>query len=138
MLYLEHLNLVVKDIPQALKFYQVAFPHWRIRGEGQSTWYGKPRRWLHFGDDDIYLALSDHGESDIRDNRAFQVGLSHFAFVTNELTNITQRLMAAGFVGVQGDGAAGVRNNTYFIDSDGYEIELVEYLTADIGQKNDY
>ena len=82
--------------------------------------------------------MSDHGESDIRDNRAFQVGLSHFAFVTNELTNITQRLMAAGFVGVQGDGAAGVRNNTYFIDSDGYEIELVEYLTADIGQKNDY
>ena len=42
MLYLEHLNLVVKDISPALAFYQAAFPHWRIRGEGQSTWYGKP------------------------------------------------------------------------------------------------
>jgi len=138
MLYLEHLNLVVKDIPQALTFYQAAFPHWRIRGEGQSTWYGKPRRWLHFGDDKIYLALSDHGESDIRDNRAFQVGLSHFAFVTDELAQITQRLQAAGFAGEQGDGTLGIRNNTYFIDSDGYEVEFVEYLTAVIAQRNDY
>tara|TARA_B110000211_G_scaffold171490_1_gene193644 strand:- start:14444 stop:14860 length:417 start_codon:yes stop_codon:yes gene_type:complete len=138
MLYLEHLNLVVKDISPALAFYQAAFPHWRIRGEGQSTWYGKPRRWLHFGDDDIYLAFSDHGESNIRDNRKFQVGLSHFAFVTNELAQITQRLEVAGFLGKQGDGAPGVRHNTYFVDTEGYEIEFVEYLTEDFEQRNAY
>lgn len=138
MLYLEHLNLVVKNIPQALTFYQAAFPHWCIRGGGQSTWHGKPRRWLHFGDDSIYLALSDHGESDIRDNKAFQVGLSHFAFVTDELAQVTQRLKAAGFVDVQGDGAEGIRKNTYFVDSDGFEVEFVEYLTADIEKRNDY
>lgn len=138
MLYLEHLNLVVKDIPQALTFYQAAFPHWRVRGEGRTTWHGKPRRWLHFGDDNIYLALSDHGESDIRDNSAFQVGLSHFAFVTDELAQVTQRLQAAGFVGEQGDGTPDVRNNSYFVDSDGYEVEFVEYLTAVIEQRNDY
>lgn len=138
MLYLEHLNLVVKDIPRALAFYQAAFPHWHVRGEGHSTWHGKPRRWLHFGDDYLYLALSDHGDSDIRDNSGYQVGLSHFSFVTDELTQLTQRLNAAGFIGEQGDGTSGIRNNTYFVDADGYEVEFVEYLTEVVSIRNDY
>jgi len=138
MLYLEHLNLVVKDIPKALAFYQAAFPHWRIRGEGRSTWYGKDRRWLHFGDDYLYLALSDHGESDIRDNSGYQVGLSHIAFVTDELAQVTQRLEAAGFTAEKGEGSPGIRNNTYFTDADGYEIEFVEYLTEVVKERNDY
>ena len=138
MLYLEHLNLVVKDIPRALAFYQAAFPHWRIRGKGRSKWHGKPRCWLHFGDDYLYLALSDHGDSDIRDNSGYQVGLSHFAFVTDELVKVTQRLKAAGFIGKQGDGTSGIRNNTYFVDADGYEIEFVEYLTEVVSRRNDY
>jgi catechol 2,3-dioxygenase-like lactoylglutathione lyase family enzyme len=138
MLYLEHLNLVVKDIPRALAFYQAAFPHWHIRGEGRSTWHGKPRRWLHFGDDYLYLALSDHGDSNIRDNSGFEVGLSHFAFVTDELENVTQRLKAAGFSADKGEGTPSVRKNTYFTDPDGYEIEFVEYLTEIVGKRNDY
>ena len=138
MLYLEHLNLVVRDISKALAFYQAAFPHWKIRGEGHSTWHGKPRRWLHFGDDHLYLALSDHGESDIRDNSGFEVGLSHFAFVTDELAQVTQRLESAGFIGEKGEGTTGIRNNTYFTDADGYEIEFVEYLTDAVGKRNDY
>lgn len=32
MIHLEHINLVVDDIPAALRFYQAAFPHWRVRG----------------------------------------------------------------------------------------------------------
>ena len=138
MLYLEHLNLVVKDIPRALAFYQAAFPHWHVRGEGHSTWHGKPRRWLHFGDDYLYLALSDHGNSDIRDNSGYQVGLSHFAFVTDEFEQVTQRLEAAGFIGEKGDGTSGIRNNTYFVDADGYEVEFVEYLTEVVAKRNDY
>ena len=138
MLYLEHLNLVVKDIPQALAFYRAAFPHWRIRGEGRSMWHGKPRRWLHFGDDYLYLAFSDHGESSIRDNSGFEIGLSHFAFVTDELEQVTQRLEAAGFIGKKGEGTANIRNNTYFVDADGYEIEFVEYLTEVVAERNDY
>lgn len=35
MLHLEHLNLVVNDIPATLAFYQAAFPNWRIREEGE-------------------------------------------------------------------------------------------------------
>ena len=28
-MHLEHLNLVVSDIPKSLEFYQAAFPHWK-------------------------------------------------------------------------------------------------------------
>ena len=52
---LEHANLVLTKIEPTLKFLETAFPEWRIRGEGKSDWYGKPRRWLHFGDDDSYV-----------------------------------------------------------------------------------
>ena len=60
MVHLEHLNLVVRDIPASVKFYQAAFPHWRIRQQGESQWNGKDRKWLHIGDDYQYLTDKDH------------------------------------------------------------------------------
>ena len=81
MLHLEHLNLVVNDIPQTLSFYQAAFPHWAVRGGGQNDWYGKPRSWVHFGDDYQYLAFNDNGVGENRDLKGHQVGLAHFAYV---------------------------------------------------------
>ena len=82
MLYLEHLNLVVNDIPAAQTFYQAAFPHWRVRDQGESDWYGKRRKWLHLGDDYQYLTFNDNGEGNNRDLAGHQSGLAHFAFVT--------------------------------------------------------
>ena len=67
MIRLEHANLVVKDIPATLDFIQTAFPDWKIRGQGEMTWHGKPRHWLHVGDDDCYLTLNDDGEGEPRE-----------------------------------------------------------------------
>ncbi|MCG6481712.1 VOC family protein, partial [Vibrio parahaemolyticus] len=85
MIQLEHINLVVKNIPEMLKFYQTAFPHWYVRDEGEGTWSGKHRNWLHFGDEYQYIAMSDHGEGENRDLGGHQVGLAHFAYVTNNV-----------------------------------------------------
>jgi predicted enzyme related to lactoylglutathione lyase len=136
MLYLEHLNLVVKDIPAVLKFYEAAFPHWRIRDQGDSDWYGKPRKWLHFGDDYQYLALADNGEGENRDLEDHQPGLAHFAFVTGNIDAVIKRLAAAGFP-VDKDGAdEPYRKNAYFIDPAGFEVEFVEYLSDIPEQRN--
>ena len=62
-MYLEHVNLVVADMDAMLHFYRAAFPHWRIRDEGAGEWYGKPRKWLHFGDDYHYLAQGSGRQS---------------------------------------------------------------------------
>ena len=136
MLYLEHLNLVVKDIPAALTFYQAAFPHWRVRDSGESEWYGKQRNWLHFGDDYQYLTFNDDGNGNNRDLTGHQPGLAHFAFVTGNIDAVIERLAAAGFP-VDKDGAdEPFRRNAYFIDPDGFEVEFVEYLSDVPEQRN--
>ncbi len=136
MIQLEHINLVIKDIDASLKFYRAAFPHWSIRSKGESEWYGKPRNWLHFGDDYQYLALSDHGEGDNRDLEGHSVGLAHFAFVTNNLQALIKRLNDAGFPIAKPGSDNPYRDNIYFIDPDGFEVEFVEYKTDIPFQRN--
>jgi len=136
MLQLEHLNLVVTNIQKILQFYRAAFPHWRVRDQGQGTWYGKPRNWLHFGDDHQYLAFSDNGEGENRDLSGHQAGLAHFAFVTGNLDALIGRLDDAGF-GVEKEGAdEPYRRNIYFIDPAGFEVEFVEYSSDLPEQRN--
>jgi len=129
MMYLEHINLVVDDVPKMLTFYRAVFPHWRIRDEGVGDWYGKSRKWLHFGDDYHYIALSDNGEKKNRNLKGHQVGLAHFAYVTSNLDALIERLIRAGFE-IAKDGAENnYRKNVYFEDPAGFEVEFVEYLT---------
>lgn len=126
---LEHVNLVVKNIPATLIFYQAAFPHWRVRSEGSGQWYGKARNWLHFGDSFQYLSFSDHGEGEIRDNTGHQVGLAHFGYQVQNLDALIERLNAAGFAVDKVGTANPYRKNVYFIDPTGYEVEFIEYLS---------
>lgn len=138
MLHLEHINLVIKDISNALCFYQAAFPHWRIRGGGEGTWYGKDRQWLHFGDDYQYLAFNNDGVGENRDLTGHQVGLAHFAFVTQDLDAMIKRLNTAGF-DIDKPGAEDpYRKNIYFKDPDGYNVEFVEYLSDLPSERNRY
>ena len=95
MIHLEHINLVVKDIPETLTFYQAAFPHWKVRGGDKGEWYGKSRNWVHFGDDYQYIAFNDDGVGKNRDLTGHQVGLAHFAFVTNNIEAVIERLANA-------------------------------------------
>ncbi|WP_333606801.1 VOC family protein [Arsukibacterium sp.] len=135
-MYLEHVNLVVADIAEVLPFYHAAFPHWRVRDQGHGEWYGKPCNWLHFGDDYHYLVFSDHGEGANRDLTGHSVGLAHFAFVTTNLAALIERLAQAGFA-VDAPGAQEpFRENVYFIDPAGFEVEFVQYLSDVPAERN--
>jgi len=135
-MYLEHLNLVVRDIPETLSFYRAAFPHWRIRKEGRADWYGVERNWVHFGDDYQYLTFNDDGMGENRDLSGHQVGLAHFAYVTEDLQAVCDRLAAAGFAIAKPGAENRFRRNVYFIDPNGYEVEFVEYLSDIPGERN--
>lgn len=136
MIHLEHVNLVVSDINAMLKFYQAAFPHWTIRDEGDSLWHGKPRHWLHFGDEFQYIALSDNGVGDNRQLDGHSVGLAHFAYVIDNLEAVIARLVKAGFK-IAKDGAdVSFRKNIYFVDPAGFEVEFVQYLSDIPSQRN--
>ncbi|NQZ50017.1 MAG: VOC family protein [Moritella sp.] len=129
MIHLEHVNLIVRDIEETLTFYRAAFPHWSIRGGDKGEWSGKPRNWIHFGDDYQYLAFGDNGVGENRDLAGHQVGLAHFAYVTDDIAGVIQRLTDAGF-SIAKDGMDDeYRQNIYFLDPNGYEVEFVQYNT---------
>lgn len=136
MLHLEHINLVVTDLNASLSFYRAAFPHWQLRNEGQADWYGKPLRWLHFGDDYQYIALSDHGEGANRELTGHQVGLAHFAFAVSDLAALIERLDRAGFAIAKNGADEPWRRNVYYLDPDGFEVEFVQYLSDLPRQRN--
>ncbi|WP_440057027.1 VOC family protein (plasmid) [Pseudoalteromonas sp. T1lg65] len=128
-MFLEHVNLVVDDLEKVLHFYRAAFPHWKIRTSGEGEWYGKPRKWVHFGDDYHYIAFSDHGEGSNRKIAGHQVGLAHFAYVVQDLASVVERLAQAGYqIDKQGENHP-FRRNVYFIDPAGFEVEFVQYLS---------
>ena len=138
MVRLEHANLVVTDIEPTLGFLKTAFPHWRVRGGGKGTWYGKPREWLHFGDDEFYIALSDNGEGEPRDLKGHTPGLAHLAFEVSDIDRVIERLEAAGHEITNPGAHTEHRRNVYFIDGNNIEFEFVQYLSDDPAEKNRY
>ena len=136
MLHIEHLNLVVNDIQETLTFYQAAFPHWTVRAKGNSAWHGESQDWLHFGDDYQFLTFNDAGIKGKNDLSVHQVGISHFAFVTNNVADIKRRLIEAGFT-VKAEGPKHPhRANVYFFDPNGLEVEFVQYFSDLPEQRN--
>lgn len=136
MIQLEHVNLVVNDIDAELAFYRAAFPHWRVRERQQGSWSGKPRTWVHFGDDYQYLAFGDNGEGENRDLAGHTPGLAHVAFVTHNLDALVARLHAAGFDPDKEGAHEPHRRNIYYIDPAGFEVEFVEYLSDLPAERN--
>lgn len=137
-MYFEHVNLFVRDLDASMAFYQAAFPHWQVRGGGSRPWYGKPTNWVHFGDDRFYLALNDGAEGENRDLTTSQTGLSHFAFVVNNLYAVRSRMLAAGYRISNPGSDEPFRQNCYFVDPDGFEVEFVEYLSDVPAERNLY
>ena len=136
MAHFEHVNLVGQNIERSLDFYRAAFPHWSLRAEGAGEWYGKPRRWVHFGDDYQYLAISDFGEGKNRDRLGHSVGFAHFAFAVNDLAAMVERLESAGYRLDHYGPDHPFRRNVYFIDPDGFEVEFVQYLSDVPAERN--
>lgn len=133
---LEHVNMVVSDMDETLRFYQAAFPHWQIRTQGQGDWYGVPRQWLHFGDDYNYLTFNDNGKNRPRDLKTNDLGIAHLGFEIKNLQALTNRMADNGF-SVSHTGAKHPhRRNVYYIDPNGVEVEFVEYLSDIPAQRN--
>lgn len=135
---IEHANIVVTRLEPTLAFLKAAFPDWRVRGEGNGAWNGKPRRWLHFGDDDFYLTLNDNGEGAQRDLSGHAPGLAHIGFAVPSLDDVMTRLARAGYEISHHGEEHPFRRNVYYIDDEGLEFEFVEYLTDIPPQKNLY
>jgi catechol 2,3-dioxygenase-like lactoylglutathione lyase family enzyme len=136
MTRIEHVNLVLNDIDPTLAFLQAAFPHWKVRAKGSSPWYGKPRNWLHFGDDYTFITLNDNGEGPARDLQGHSQGLAHIGFSITGLDQLIARLKTHGYEPRTDIGEETFRRNIYFIDPAGIEFEFVEYSSDNPAERN--
>lgn len=135
---IEHVNLVVTEIEPTMAFLKIAFPHWQIRGQAQSHWYDKPRTWLHFGEDNFYIALSDNGEGENRDLTKHAPGLAHIGFVIDDMDGLIARYREQNIEPSVDLTVGRSRKNVYYIDPAGFEFEFVQYLSDIPAERHNY
>lgn len=137
--YLEHANITVSNINEAIKFLRTAFPHFKPRGEGESEENGIVKKWLHLGTDETYVALQQISSKDEGTRRPYRdVGINHLGFVVTDVESIASNLNKAGYRESIDVEPNPFRKRYYFFDADGIEYEFIEYLTEDFAERNDY
>jgi catechol 2,3-dioxygenase-like lactoylglutathione lyase family enzyme len=122
---LEHANITVENIDTSFQFYSAVFG-FEKRWEGEATGEVGPIRALHVGNEHTYLALFE-AERKGRSPADYGIaGVNHIGFEVEVLEIYRKRLEGLGIeVHLEADYEPGRR--IYFYDSDGIEIELVEY-----------
>jgi len=134
---LEHVNLVVRNLDETLAFLQTAFPDWSIRHQSRND---QGQRWLHFGDQQNYLAVSQATARPAEAWRPYQgrPGINHLGFEVNDVTVTRNRLVAAGYRESTVANHHPYRQRVYFNDPDGNDWEFVEYFSDRGTDRNDY
>lgn len=137
--YLEHANITVADINKTIEFLTTAFPHFKVRGGGESETDGVVRKWLHIGTDETYVALEEVSSKDEGTRRPYKdVGINHIGFVVEDVEPIVKRLKDADYKESITVEPHPFRKRVYFYDKDGIEYEFIEYLSDDFAERNDY
>jgi len=135
---LEHANLTVPDIDAAIDFLVTLEPRFRVRHDsGTSGEY----RWAHIGTDESYIALEEphrpNPEAQLS-TRYSDFGINHLGWVVESIDDVCARLEAKGFrEGFQSEDHI-FRKRRYYLDSAGFEWELVEYFTENTEEQTSY
>ena len=134
---LEHANLIVRDVDEAMRFLRAAFPEFRVRREGK-TWTGG--RWLHIGTDATYIALSEALAEPAERWVPYggKPGLNHLGYEVDDIEALRIRLAEAGFRDSTVPNDHPHRRRVYFHDSEGNDWEFVQYFSDDPTERNDY
>jgi catechol 2,3-dioxygenase-like lactoylglutathione lyase family enzyme len=132
--YLEHANITVNNLDSTTKFFQTAFPDFKVRGGGNN----EGRRWIHLGNESTYLALNE-STVEIPNEKSYEKnGFNHIGFVVTDVDTLAQRLLEAGFERDYPKEIEKFRIRDYFADADGNQFEFVEYLSDKIEERNSF
>jgi hypothetical protein len=132
---IEHLNITVPDIDEAIKFIQIVAPDFKVRKDV------KPHdsyRWAHIGNDDYYFALQEAhlGSEPVSPRKTYKnYGVNHIAIVVDDLLKVESDLVECGYKRSIETPVEKHRKRLYFFDNFGFEWELVEYSTEDPAEK---
>lgn len=135
---LEHLNITVPDIDEAIKFIQIVAPDFKVRKDVKSS---TSYRWAHIGNDEYYFALQEphlgsEPKSPLKTYKNY--GVNHIAIVVDNLVEVEKELLKNGYKRSIETPTEKYRNRLYFFDKFGFEWELIEYLSEDVDDKYYY
>ncbi len=134
---LEHANITVTDIAEAIRFLSIAFPHFKNRGGGRTN---KDAQWVHLGTDSTYIALQEavHEEKEEEREAYNDSGVNHLGYAVDDVDSIKNRLQEAGYEEGMVPEPHPYRKRVYFYDRTGFEWEFVQYFSDDPKKQNDY
>ena len=138
--YIEHANVTVLDMDEALRFLTTAFPHFQVRGGGESADGAKRKKWCHLGTETIYIAIEQSSTVDQpkADGGSPAARINHVGFVVDDVAEIKRKTEAAGYSRNALIDESPSRRRLYVDDGSGLTWEFVEYLSDDPVVRNDY
>ncbi|MBF9001544.1 MULTISPECIES: VOC family protein [Vibrio] len=132
--YVEHTNVTVKNIDEAIEFIQLALPDFKVRHQGENGY-----RWAHIGTQDSYIALQEMTDKENSNRTPYNdVGINHIGIVVDDALAVEQRLLDAGYRLNEINENSQYRKRVYFFDNSGIEWEFIQYFSADNALKNHY
>ncbi len=127
LIRIEHVNLTVPNLIEAIAFLSVVFPDFRERCRGTSQ---GDCEWLHFGNDYSYFALEmpfDGGSNGSSSKGRSEAGVNHIGFEVADLGALADRLRNAGHeVRMNDDRPYRMRGYVEDPQVDGLQWEFVE------------
>lgn len=137
-LQLEHVNITVRDMDEAIRFLRTALGDLVVRGGGQSdqgTWV---KKWCHLGTDSVYVAIEEVSVAAKGDRAgAEKTGINHAGFVVEDVEAIQRKMEQAGYSSAMAEPHP-YRKRLYVTDREGITWEFVQYLSDDPAERNDY
>ncbi|NJO42174.1 MAG: bleomycin resistance protein [Cyanobacteria bacterium CRU_2_1] len=119
MIRFEHINQACRNLDETQKFYQLLFPDWYVRVQGEFN----GSRWMHFGNRQFYLSL---GEGYHNFSQSPNTHIDHVGFVIEDGEKM-KALLDAHDIPYETYESPETKYRIYVTDPDGTQIELVEY-----------
>ncbi|NVK21188.1 MAG: VOC family protein [Kangiellaceae bacterium] len=131
MTIIEHINITVPNIDEAINFIKIVAPDFKVRKDIRPS---DNYRWAHIGNDQCYFALQEpHLDAEphypLKSYKNY--GANHISLAVEDLDKIEEQLIKAGYKRSIDAPNEKFRKRLYFFDSTGFEWELVEYFSND-------
>ena len=130
--YVEHMNISVTDVDEAVRFFRTAMPDFRVRLDSGPG----PERWVHLGTDTTYVSINQMPPPAEGRFESHRPGYNHLGFVVADTDALRDRMLSAGYKEGFIPDKHPHRRRVYFIDNDGIEYEFVQYYSDDPKKRN--
>lgn len=135
MTQIEHVNITVPNIDDAIAFLKVIAPDFHVRKDSKLA---GTYRWAHIGNEKYYFALQEPHLDSVPRPRLQpykNYGMNHVALVVSNVEEVEQRLIANGYKKGIDTPVEKYRKRIYYYDKAGFEWEMVEYLSDEASER---